>query len=199
LSAPARVAVLETGFTLDRSAREFVADDMEALREWMPEAIVAPLAVALSMADRKTGGALALESVSVAIVVLTTVNGPTLEESHRELLWKAFGVPVFEQLRDSEGAVVARECEVHDGLHVDEMRVARGLSALNASMANEIVSEPCECGSETPRLRGYRSTRLPNELGTWNVVAPVGRHATKILPGSAPSMRNNPRRNSSAA
>ncbi len=174
LPAPARVAVLQTGFTLERNAREFDAGDLASLREWEPEAIVAPLRTALSLAEQKLGGALDLPALNVAIVVLTDVDGEILAEHHRELLWKAFGVPVFEQLRNREGAVVARECEVHDGLHVDEIRVAHELSALNAA----VVNDPCECGSETPRLRGYLSTRLPNALGTWNVVAPVGRQAT---------------------
>jgi hypothetical protein len=70
--------------------------------------------------------------------------------------------------------VVARECEIHDGLHVDERRVAKELSFLNAA----VTTEPCDCGSDTPRLRGHLSTRLPNALGTWKVVAPVGRQAT---------------------
>ena len=66
--------------------------------------------------------------------------------------------------------MIARECEVHDGLHIDEaaavleidgdeliatqltafedpiLRVRTGLNAA-------IVNEHCECGAETPRLR----------------------------------------------
>jgi phenylacetate-coenzyme A ligase PaaK-like adenylate-forming protein len=128
------------------------------MQAWAPEAIVAPLEIALSLAEKRLGGLVDLSNLTAA-VVLTDIDGEALSEDRRELLWKAFGVPVFEQLRSREGAIVARECEVHDGLHVDpEARVAHELSALSAAMT---VSEPCECGSETPRLRGYLSTRTP--------------------------------------
>lgn len=174
IAAPARVAVLEAGFTLDRNAREFGASDFVTLEAWAPEAIVAPLRAALSLADRRLRGLMDLPSLNAAMVVLTNVDGEALEDSHRELLWMAFGVPIFEQLRSRAGAVVARECEVHDGLHVDpEARVTHELSTLSAAM---MISEPCECGSETPRLL-HLSKTLPNAPGTWNVVAPVGRQA----------------------
>ena len=161
LAAPARVAVLEGGLALDRNAREFAPADWEAMQAWAPEAIVAPLEVALSLAEKKLRGMAALSNLTAA-VVLTDIDGEALSEHGRELLWKAFGVPVFEQLRSREGAIVARECEVHDGLHLDpEARVARELGALSAAM---MVREPCECGSETPRLRGYLSTRTPTTV-----------------------------------
>jgi hypothetical protein len=150
--------VLEAGLAVERNARHFAPEDWQAMQAWAPEAIVAPLEIALSLAEKRLGGLVDLSNLTAA-VVLTDIDGEALSEDRRELLWKAFGVPVFEQLRSREGAIVARECEVHDGLHVDpEARVAHELSALSAAMT---VSEPCECGSETPRLRGYLSTRTP--------------------------------------
>jgi hypothetical protein len=158
LAAPARVAVLEAGLALDRNAREFAPEDWQAMQAWAPEAIVAPLEITLSLAEKRLNGQMDLSNLTAAIV-LTDIDGEALSEGHRELLWKAFGVPVFEQLRSREGAIVARECEVHDGLHLDpEARIAHELSALSAAMT---ISEPCECGSEAPRLRGYLSTRTP--------------------------------------
>ncbi len=152
--------MLDPGFVLDGNAREFGAAEVTTVQDWAPEAIVAPLAVALSLAEGKLRGQLDLGTLNAAMVVLTDVDGDALDERRRELLWKAFGVPVFEQLRGREGVVVARECEVHDGLHLDPAaRVAHELSLLGAAMT---IGEPCECGSETPRLRGHLSTRLPN-------------------------------------
>jgi hypothetical protein len=174
LRTQVRTAILEKGFIPERTARVFDPADLSSLAEWAPEAIVAPLRTAMRLAEMHKTGVLDLPGLSV-VVVLTDIDGEPLGEDHREHLWRAFGVPVFEQLRGSEGDVVARECEVHDGLHVDPAaKVAEELRMLNAAMVNE----PCECGSETPRVRTYLRTKLPNALGTWNVVAPVGRQVT---------------------
>ena len=107
-----------------------------------------PLDVALSFADRKLRGLFELPSLRLAIVIFSSTR---LEMHHRDLLWKAFGLPVFEQLRGADGRVVARECEVHNGLHLD--------AGLPAGMAVEIVAEQCDCGLETPRLRPRMAAR----------------------------------------
>ncbi len=174
LKAALRTAIIEKGFVPERTARVFDPEDLTELSAWQPEAIVASLRTTLKLAEMRRSGKIDLPHLSV-VVVLTDIDGEPLGEDHRESLWRDFGVPVFEQLRGSEGDVLARECEVHDGLHVDSAsRLAQELRTLEAAMVNE----PCECGSETPRLRTYLRTRLPNAAGTWNVVAPVGRQAT---------------------
>ncbi len=154
LPGPVRVALLEEGFRTEANVRMFAPDDMEWLRSWAPEALVAPLDLALSLADRKRRGILNLPSVSTAIVVLTSSEDSPLTDDHRDLLWRAWGVPVFEQLRGPDGTVIARECEVHDGLHIVGNHTGN-----NAAL--EIVSGVCECGAETPRLR--RSTASSRE------------------------------------
>ncbi|HEY3838653.1 MAG TPA: hypothetical protein VGL72_18875 [Bryobacteraceae bacterium] len=127
---------------------------MDWLRSYAPEALVAPLDLALSLADRERRGILDLPSISTAIVVLTSSEDSPLTDDHRDLLWRAWGVPVFEQLRGPDGTVIASECEVHDGLHIE--------ADFDLSRAEfEIVSGVCECGAETPRLR--RSTSSSRE------------------------------------
>ena len=155
LSRPVRVALLEEGFRTDANVRTFEPDDMAWLRSYAPEALVAPLDLALSLADRKRRGILDLPSVRTAIVVLTSGEDSPLTDDHRDLLWRAWGVPVFEQLRGPDGTVIARECEVHDGLHIVTL-----LDPLPRARAEvEIISEVCECGVETPRLRRFTSSR----------------------------------------
>lgn len=113
-----RIAVVASGFSLERNAQEFSAADLAAVYAWSPDAIVAPLEVALTLADRQLQGLADLPDLR-CLVVLTDFDGEALSEAHRELLWQAFGAPVFEQLRGPDGAVMARECEVHDGMHLD--------------------------------------------------------------------------------
>jgi hypothetical protein len=74
-----------------------------------------------------------------------------MTDEDRDLLWRAFGLPVFEQLLGADGRVVARECEVHDGLHADEGETL--LAGEAAGHSAEIVTGHCYCGLETPRLR----------------------------------------------
>jgi hypothetical protein len=156
LSGPVRVALLEEGFRTDSNVRTCSPDDMVWLRAYAPEALVAPLDLALSLADRKRRGILDLPSVRTAIVVLTSCEDSPLSDDHRDLLWRAWGVPVFEQLRGLDGTIIAMECEVHDGLHIvtPEDQLVR-------DRVDEIVGEVCECGAETPRLR--RSTSSSRE------------------------------------
>lgn len=123
-------------------------EDLPWLRIWAPSAIALPLSLALSLADQKERGLFALPSLNTAMIVLTSIDDSPLADRHRDVLWRAFGVPVFEQLRGSDGTVIARECEVHDGLHLVESV---------PELEGDLVTDHCACGSETPRLR--RSSR----------------------------------------
>lgn len=156
LPVPARTALVEAGFRAGPNMRAFAAEEMEMVEKWGPEAIVLPLHLALSLAEQKRCERLVLPSVDTAIVVLTSVHAPSLSDHDRDILWRAFGVPVFEQLRGADGAVIARECEVHDGLHV---------VGPVPDLEGERIEEHCACGSETPRLRRsgavFRGRRNP--------------------------------------
>lgn len=137
--------MLEAGFSPGPNMCEGNAHDLPWLRFWAPEALVSPLGLALSLADQKRRGLLELPSLNTAIIVLTSVDDSPLADHHRDLLWGAFGVPIFEQLRGENGTVIASECEVHDGLHFRDNEAF--------TLEGEIVSDPCACGLETPRLR----------------------------------------------
>ena len=120
--------------------------DAHGLRTLAPQALVAPLDTALDLAGRKLRGDLDLPSLELALV-LTRLDENPLAPDQRDLIWRAFGVPVFEQLQDQNGRTLARECEVHDGLHVD------AAASLPAALAGELVNGHCECGNEAPRLQ----------------------------------------------
>jgi hypothetical protein len=137
LPSPARIAILDDGFTAGRNSRQFHHSELRAIQQWAPEAIVAPLETSLSLADQKLRGLVGLTSLRMALVVLTDINGELLDEDYRRLLWQAFGVPIFEQLRGPDCNVIARECEVHDGLHVD-------LAAhVTPELSLDLVNEQC--------------------------------------------------------
>jgi len=151
LPVPVRIALLETSFHAEANMCECTVEDLPWLRMWAPEAIVLPIGLALSLADQKQRGLLDLPSLDTAIVVLTSLDDSPLADHHRDLLWHAFGVPVFEQLCAADGAVLARECEVHDGLHFQ--------SSDPPGIAGSVVTDHCACGAETPRLRNLAAAR----------------------------------------
>jgi hypothetical protein len=170
LHSPSRIALLDGAFESADGIETFALADIAWLRQYAPEALVCPLDVALSLADQRRRGLLDLPSLNTAIIVITSLEDSALEDHHRDLLWRAFGVPVFEQLRGLEGKIIARECEVHDGLHVTEASVTPHLEdyelvlmrlsgtqdrliTTRTGVSAEIVNEHCECGAETPRLR----------------------------------------------
>jgi hypothetical protein len=141
-----RTALLDAHFRPSPNIRAFSPDEMMLLGAWAPEALVLPLGLALSLADQKQRGRFDLPSLNTAIIVLTSIDDSPLAAHYHDLLWSAFGVPIFEQLRGADGTVIARECEVHDGLHIDTLEAI-------LLPQGEIVTDQCACGAETPRLR----------------------------------------------
>ena len=78
-----------------------------------------------------------------AVIVLES-PGQMLSAGDRQRLWRAFRVPVFEQIIGPRGELLAAECEAHDGLHVEVP--GRAWEGYRLELA------PCGCGRTTPRL-----------------------------------------------
>jgi hypothetical protein len=135
---------------------------VKALRQDAPEAIVATLSNAIQLADVRLSGPSRVPAPSFGLVVLTDVAGPALDERHRDLLRRAFHAPVFEQLRNWDGDVIARECEAHGGLHLlsgIDVRLEAGklwVDNRRTDIEAAMVPDPCECGAETIRLHSLR-------------------------------------------
>ncbi len=83
-------------------------------------------------------------TLTYALIVLGRPGMGRLTEEHRDRLWRAFRLPVFEQIIGKSGELLAAECEAHDGLHVESRRLP---------IENEYVdSSACPCGRKTPRI-----------------------------------------------
>jgi hypothetical protein len=155
LRGAAQTAILDAGFLPEPHTREFDPADLDGIRQFSPEALVAPLETALDFAVQSLTGQAVIPSLQLAVVVLTRRGGMPLTPSHRDVLWRAFAVPAFEFLRSSSGVVIARECEVHDGLHIDPHAISHA-----SPDGDEFVlaGADCDCGAETPRLKRLSST-----------------------------------------
>ena len=84
-----------------------------------------------------------------AVIVLESPGDAPLSNAERERLWRAFRVPVFEQIIGPRGRLLAADCEAHDGLHVE----TPGLSWADLQWPGyRLESSACGCGRKTPRL-----------------------------------------------
>jgi hypothetical protein len=79
-----------------------------------------------------------------AVIALESPGDPLLSAVERARLWRAFRVPVFEQIVGADGELLAAECEAHDGLHIETPGLAWD--------GYRLELEPCGCGRRTPRL-----------------------------------------------
>jgi hypothetical protein len=79
------------------------------------------------------------------VVVLSTCDGGLVSPADREFIWNSLRVPLLEYLVDPDGRIVARECEAHDGLHIE--------ASFEASAIGDVVRNTCGCGRDGARLR----------------------------------------------
>jgi len=166
LPMPTRVALFAEGFLPEGAVKVFRPGDLAGLGDFMPEAIIAPRQLLLDLGSSQMDGILKLPHLNTALVALTGAGEGALESADRDFLWLVFGLPVFEQFRNDAGTVIARECEIHDGLHLDPV------APRSAGLTGRIVTGCCECGSEAPRV-----VRFPERVGPGRETVQVRRAA----------------------
>jgi hypothetical protein len=135
--APA-TAVLLPWFRPARRVRVFPEGWGAATRAFRPAAIAGEWRQLEALLSER------IPSLTHAVIVLARQPSELLSESQRERLWRAFQVPLFEQIVTEKGSVLAMECEAHDGLHVESPALLG---------AQWVELSPCGCGRKTPRLK----------------------------------------------
>ena len=129
-----RTAILVAGFHESRLIRTFPGGWTEEAQRFRPTALAAPLNVFHKLAGER------IELRHASIVFSYHVH-ERLSDPDRDWLWRAFGVPVYEQILGPANNLLAAECDAHNGLHV--MGELPGV---------DLELEPCGCGSSVPRL-----------------------------------------------
>ena len=96
------------------------------------------------------------------LLVWTEFGSYPLSDVERVILWQAFGVPVYELIVSPEGQLIASECEVHEGWHLETgITLDRRKNVLvwhvrgrpqPLGMVGEIENSVCACGRKTPRI-----------------------------------------------
>lgn len=103
-----------------------------------------PSAIAATIDQIRVLGWVLIPSLTHALVVLERPGSPRLTEQDRNAFWRAFRVPIFEQIIGPSGQLLAGECEAHSGLHIE----GSGLH-LTRSMVD---TSACPCGRKTARF-----------------------------------------------
>ena len=157
-----RVALITPAYSV-ASASFFGPDRWSELEQFEPEVLVGSAADLHRLAERIDLQTVELTTLSHSIYVLTQVGDKPLDDVLRVVLWQRFGVPVYELYTDGAGALLAYECEAHEGwhieagahfqLHVGELVLqADAHSARRTGLARRIHSERCGCGRPGSRL-----------------------------------------------
>lgn len=80
------------------------------------------------------------------VVIFTGPFAGSLTDAARSRIWRAWEVPVYEFRVNAYGAVIAEECDAHNGLHLrPETDPPTGLDWSR-----------CPCGLGTPRIPAHR-------------------------------------------
>jgi hypothetical protein len=178
-----RTAVLMPGFEQTQSVK-YVPPDWTLLSGFRPEAVAASVGVLRMLAKGIVSGRGRLPSLQCAMIAFT---GPwesgLLHEEDRDLFWRVFQVPVFEQHLGPDGRVVAWECEAHRGLHLLPTRAVvedldhhqllvtsltdlrRPAVRLRTQLAGSIAGGDCPCGETSAKLLELRNAAGPAECG----------------------------------
>jgi hypothetical protein len=81
--------------------------------------VAGPFSALERLADDVQRGATGLAAAVRRITVHSRVDRELLRDAERDLLWRAFRLPVFEEVRGLDNELLAWECDAHAGLHVD--------------------------------------------------------------------------------
>lgn len=131
-----RIAVFATRFA--ETAIVTLAADSSELPRLDVQALAAPMEIIREIDP-------ACWAPEYPLIVLSDDETGLMSENDRNYIWEKFGIPVFEYLMDASGRIIARECEAHDGLHIEGDFSGEDV---------EITAEACPCGRPGQRIMG---------------------------------------------
>lgn len=174
-----RTALLAAGFQETETVRCFPFQPFEDLADYQPESLAGSVQRLCRLAEAVQERRIALPSLRHAVIAFTGLKHGCLKNEQRELLWRAFHVPVYEQFRGFGHEILAWECEAREGLHVHaENAIFESAGAgsllvtslgcteysilrMQTDMEARLETAPCGCGEMGVRLVGLRSTLEP--------------------------------------
>lgn len=182
LPKAARTAILAGGFRENGETKVFHDVRRGDLLDYAPDALAGPVCELRRLADAAEDRSRRLPRLEHSVIAFSILRQAFLSNEARDLFWRVFRVPVFGQILDLSNALMAWECEAHQGYHVASenaifetehgggepellmtsladlrqpvLRMATGLTA-------RIGHSTCGCGQSGPRLLDVRRRSLP--------------------------------------
>ena len=150
LPGVARVAVIGARYRAQSGVVSFPHWRSSELERWRPQALAGTRAELFSLGQLRERRYLTLDYLVYPLVVFSTLREGPLTAADHDRLWELFGLPVYEQIRDAAGALLARECDARTGYHLlpDENGVPKlGPARLRAAgWQGDLVPGLCPCG-----------------------------------------------------
>jgi hypothetical protein len=155
------------------------------------ETIAGPQADLAKLAARIDAGEPASGRGARRLLVYTRLGEPLLAPELRDRLWRAFELPVFEQLRGFEGELLATECEAHEGMHLESesgifevldgelvvtslLALRHPILRLRTGLAGAMGRRTCPCGETISSFLPDASGKPPAFVNPLPAVARAG-------------------------
>jgi hypothetical protein len=154
-------AILTPGCGDPQGARAFPAPSREI---WNYESVAGTVPALRRLAEAASESGLESTSLTRSLIIFTGFGREALTPEDRDLFWRVFQVPIFEQFLGPDGELLAIECEAHEGLHIrhdcrfelqgsGELTAAvDGTAPWDTGLTACVTSEMCACGEPGPRL-----------------------------------------------
>lgn len=159
--ACSRIAQISLPGVLFERASYLPVDDLKALGEFRPQALVGSSAHLLELASSRVKSE-EFPKLDSAVFVITDFRDAPLSDEDRTALWNAFSVPVYELVLSDDGALLASGCEAQEGWHIehgvrfsrvnDQLWYSRGGRQTGTGLVGQIEDEPCPCGRPGQRI-----------------------------------------------
>jgi hypothetical protein len=161
-SANLRLARLSPGPRFD-AVVPFMPERWFELEAYRPRVLVGEAADLESLLEQVQLGMVDLACVDRGLIVLTRYRARPLSDVFRVSLWQGFAVPIFELYLGPDNSLLAAECEVHEGWHLEPgiecwghegelILDSAGNYGLRTGLTADMETAPCPCGRTTPRL-----------------------------------------------
>jgi hypothetical protein len=142
-----RIAVFSLPVVQTRQIRVFRPGEWKGLERFRPQALAAWHSDLVLIGHLYHSGVLSLPDLSAPFLVFSHPDSGPLTPAQYDQLWTLFGLPLFEQLRDSAGRLLAQECEARQGFHLP----AQDQPSLVAyPLRATPLPSPCPCGRPDP-------------------------------------------------
>jgi len=141
-----RTAVLGLATRSEPNIFSFPAWTVKQLRDCRPQALAGSYEDLETVASLRDQGFLPLPELSFPLVVFINTGALRLSAEQHHGLWRKYCLPVFEQIRDQQGRLIAWECEARQGFHFDA-----GITVGHRGLHHDVT--PCGCGRHDARIQ----------------------------------------------